>query len=397
MSSVFSFIRPPEPEPGAEEQPQAETPTAEAEETAAGLLSEVSAAAALPGGGIAAAPLSGPGPVLLAAELAPPQLTSVVQVPAAIVDILDDFLPPVEGGLPTPGILILNITDKTLGLGNLRGLETRGIFPAVEQRGGHVAALLRFQLFGNNSDQVNNAILNLQGQLLAARADLWDVGFLEMTGVGGTLAVQVAEAGPWERSIDYQVLFEYHLVPTSGAESLISRIPIQADQEVFNSIPRETTTVTDEMIRWDDQSASSLVVRGPTQVGRLSSLVFIPGANPGGTVTLLRTHDGAAGPPGAFASLGDFLNALADPSAPVQHGEFTFASIGDLLASFSTAGDPLPLGDWNEDSTADQYQPLELKLDPPIRLPDATDRLEISLGVTPLDQAAVIYLRARRM
>jgi hypothetical protein len=330
-------------------------------------------------------------------ELAPPQLTSVDQVPAAIIDLLDNFLPPVQVGVPAPGVLIVNITDKTLGLGNLRGLETRGIFTPVELRGGHAEALVRFQLFGVTAAQVNAAMLTLQGQIMAARADLWDVGFLEMTGVGGTLPTQASPGAPFERTADFQVLYEYHLVPTAGAESLIARIPIHADPEVRNSLARETTTVSDEMVRWDNLSAAPLVVRGATQVARFQSLAFVPGAAPGGAISLLRTHDEASGSPTLYVSLGDFLNALANPSTPELHGQFTFASVSDFLAAFSTAGDPFPLGDWDEDGLVDQYQTQELALAPPIRLTNATDRLEILPATAPFDQAAVIYLRALRM
>jgi hypothetical protein len=60
------------------------------------------------------------------------------------------------------------------------------------------------------------------------------------------------------------------------------------------------------------------------------------------------------------------------------------------------AGDPFPLGDWDNYNIPDAYQSLELTLDPPVRLAAATDRLEISPGVSPLNQVGVVYLRALR-
>lgn len=383
MSSIFSFIRPPEAEsePPAAVPPEAPAPAGPEPAVAA------VAAAAMP------APIP---PVLAAAIHSIVELTSVAQVPAAIAATLNVYIDPTTPPLPPSGIIILNITDKSLGLGNFRGLDLRGIFPAVELKGGHADALVRFQLWGATPDEVNAATLALQGRLLAARADLWDAGFLEMSGVGGTLAEQQVTDGPWTRSLDYHILFEYHLAPTAGAESLIARIPVNADQEVFNSLPREVSVVTDDMARWDQLSAPTLVVRGATRVARLAILAYFQSALAGGPVTLLRTFDGASGPPAVFAGLGDFLSGLADPAAPSRHGQFAFASMADLMTACTLAGDPFPLGDWDSNLLPDIYQSMELVLDPPIQLPGATDRLEILPGTAPLDQTGVVYLRALR-
>lgn len=389
MSSIFSFIRPPEPE--AEESAPAEGPTP-LEPTVTSAPGEAGLVAAP----APAAALSAPIPPVSVTALAIAVLTSVDQVPTAIASALQIFLPPAQDGLPAPGVIIVNISDRNLGMGNFRGLETRGIFPAVELKGGHAEALVRFQLFSATPEEVNSLTLTLQGLLMAARADLWDAGFLEMSGVAGTLATQQVSDGPWTRTADYQLLFEYHLAPTAGAESLIARIPIAADQEVFNSLARETTVVSDEMVRWDQLSAAVLTVRGTTRIASLSTLVYFEAALAGGAVTLLRTHDGASGAPTSYPTLGDFLNAVASTTTPERHGSFSFASLSDFLLACSAAGDPFPLGDWDSNSIPDVYQSLELALDPPLSLPGATDRLEISPGVSPLDQVGVVYLRARR-
>ncbi len=344
MSSVFSFIRPPTPET------EGAAPAAGPTEPAVVTSAVVAGTAALP------APL----PPVSATALAIANLTSVEQVPAAIVAALETFLPAAQSDLPLPGVILLNVSDRTLGLGNFRGLETRGIFPAVELKGGHAEALVRFQLWGAAPEGANAAALALQGRLMAARADLWDAGFLEFNGVAGTLANQVDTDGPWTRTADYQVLYEYHLAPTAGAESLIARIPIQADQEVSNSTARETTVVIDEMARWDEISAPVLTIRGATRIARLSALVYFQAALADGGLTLLRTHDGASGSPTLYVNLTDFLAALASPTNPERHGQFAFATLADFMSACEPAGDPFPLGDWDSNNIPDVYQSLEL-------------------------------------
>jgi hypothetical protein len=184
---------------------------------------------------------------------------------------------------------------------------------------------------------------------------------------------------------------------TDGAESLIARIPIHSDPEVRDSLQRETTVVTDEMIRWDNEAAPSLVARGRFDVGGLSVLTFIPSTAPSGTVTLTRTFDGAVGSPTVYLTLATFLAAVAGPDAPERHGQVTFASLGDFLVAFSAAGDPVTLGDWDLDGVPDSYQPRALALEPAIQLPGVADRLEVTYQATAFDQVAVVYLRATRM
>jgi hypothetical protein len=308
------------------------------------------------------------------------------------VALLDDYLDPPGGGLPPSSVVVVQLSERSLGLGGLRGLDRVGPFSAVELHGGRVDAVVRFQVFGADAGAANTVMLALQGRLLAARADLWDAGLLEMSGSGGTVAT--AEQNAFARTADYTVLFEYHLAPTSGAESLIAQIPIRADQEVANSAVAEFTIVTDAIVRWDDVEAPALVLRGRGQVSQFATLSFVPGAAPSGAVNMLRTHDAATGPPATFASFDAFLAAVSDPDTPETHAAFTFASLTDFLAAFDATGAPLVLGDWNIDGTPDEYAVGVLPIDPVIDLTTARDRLEISLETSPLDEIGVVYLRA---
>jgi len=319
---------------------------------------------------------------------------------AAMLDILGNYLPPLALPLPAATVSVVSVTERAVGLGNHRGFDTRGAFSVVALKGIRLDALVRFQLWGEDLTKADLAQSQLNARLMADRHTLGAIalpdsvsaGFLRLALEASPPADLVSGLDAWRRLADYRVLFEYRYSDTDGAESLIARIPIHADQEVLDSPERETTTVTDEMVRWDDQGAQALVVRGRMRVGSLAALAFIPGTPPGGTVTLLRTFDGAAGPPAPHSTLDAFLAAIADPA--VRHAQVTFGSLNDFLDAFSAAGDPVVLGDWNADDVLDSYEAKVLTFVPAIQLPDISDRLEISYLDAAFDQVAVVYLRA---
>jgi hypothetical protein len=330
---------------------------------------------------------------LLARPLAaaPPVLSSPDQVPGAIVDGLATFLEPVTG-LPDPAVVVLQLAPRSLGIGGLRGLGREGGFAVKELRGGHVEATVRFQVWGDRMDSANAAMLGLQGRIFAAQSSLYAAGFLEVAGTAGALADQQGEA--WARTGDYRVLFEYHLAPAPDAGSLIARIPIHAEQVGDAGLVTETTTIGDDLVRWDEQDAPALVLRGARAVDSVAALSFVPGPAPTGSVRVLRTNEHAAGPPRDFATLPEFLAALDDPLAPETHGQLNLASLGDFLTAFTPVGDTVPLGDWDGVGGVDAYEAGRLDLTPAVQLPTAQDRLEISLELSPFDQVAVVYLRA---
>lgn len=320
------------------------------------------------------------------------------QVVTAMLGRLDDYLPPPAPPLPEPSVSVVSMNERAVGLGNRRGTETRGSFAVVALKGVRLDALIRYQLWAAGPAQAETVMTNLNSQLLADRDTLWADGFLRlMLEVTPPADYVPAPVDAWRKQANYRVLYEYHYQDTDGAESLIARIPIHSDPEVHDSLQRETTVVTDEMVRWDDQTAPPLVVRGRFDIGGLSALAFIPGTAPSGAVTLTRTFDGAVGSPTVYLTLATFLAAVAGPDAPERHGQVPFASLGDFLAAFNAAGDPVTLGDWDLDGVPDSYQPRALTLEPAIQLPGAADRLEVTYQATAFDQVAVVYLRATRM
>jgi hypothetical protein len=319
---------------------------------------------------------------------------SLDQVLAAMLDVLDDYLPPPPAPpLPPPSVSVSSVTERAVGLGNRRGTETRGPFAVVELKGIRVDVLVRFQLWAAGPAQAETAITNLNAQLMADRDSLWVAGFLRLALEAAAPADFVPAVPGWRKQADYRVLYEYRYQDTDGAESLIARVPIHSDPEVPNSLQRETTVVTDEMLRWDDEAAPALVVRGRFSLGGIWTLAFFPGLAASEAVTLTRTFDGAGGPPTVYPTLAAFLAAVAGPGPADRHAQFTFASMGDFLAAFGPAGGPVTLGDWDQDAVPDSYQSRTFAVAPAIQLPSAADRFEITYQGAALDQVGVVYLR----
>ena len=229
MSSVFSFLG----SESDEEQPSNasddttpadETITAETASTADDTdASDITADPAL---SLQPAALSSP----LAAVLADSKI-DFDQVIADMLAALESYLPPPAGGLPDPSVNILQINEKPLAMGNLRGMERRSLLAPVVLKGGRLDVLVDFRLWGNDEAGANGAIASLQARLLHARDDLWRVGILRLTSMSGAVAEQAGTSGPWRRSAAYRLLYEYHYEDTDEAQSLIARIPVNTDPE----------------------------------------------------------------------------------------------------------------------------------------------------------------------
>jgi hypothetical protein len=345
---------------------------------------------ALPGEGAEPAGLL----VAAAADAAAQSRQIVVESPdevvAAVRDALAAFL--TQGAnLPPPTVSVLQVSDRTLGIGNSRGLQSVGPFSTVELYGGRIDCVVRFKVWGTEAADADTEMTALQGRLLGGRADLLDAGFLQFDGVAGTLPA--ADGDAWSRTADYHALVEYHLAPVSSADSLIVSIPIEADQQMDGSVVGETTTVTDDAVRWDQLTAPVLVIRGRRAVERLAVAAFLPAPPPTGAVQLLRTYDGAVGAPHDFATLAEFLAAVNNPVTPERNARFSFASLPDFVTACH-AIEEMKLGDWNQDANPDEFVVGQVVFEPPVPLPAATDRFQIVPQTSPLDHVGVVYLRA---
>lgn len=367
MNSVFSFLQPTEPD---------NTPEA---------------TAALPAETIAPTPVPA-----ISAVLPPSAAPDMSQVLKDMLAALEGFLPPAPENLPAPALILLNVNDVPVGLGDFIGSVALPL-GQTELKGGRLDVVGRFILWGTSLPQVNDLTLTLQAALLAARTQLWNVGFLTFTATVSDNPQFDTTLNAWMRAIDYSWLYEYQYIFTDAAQSLIARIPIHADQEVANSPDRENTLVSDEMARWDELSAPTLLARGPLTFHHLTALAFVAGTLPTGSVTLTRSFEGATDPIQDFPNLSDFLNALAAPTNPVRHARVSFPNLTNFLTQFTPTGNNLTLGDWNLDTLPDEYQGLDLALSPPLHLAESYDRLELTYanGSDPLDQVAVFYLKLK--
>ncbi len=329
-----------------------------------------------------------------AAVLSADSATTLNQASAAMLARLDDFLPaPGDSDIPAPAVSIVSMDEKQVGIGCRRGVEARGDFPIVELKGIRLDAFIRFELWAAAPNDVEAATASLHAQLLTQRETLRGAGFLVLTLASISSAEHIASANAWRKHADYRVLFEYHYADTDGALGLIARIPIASDLEVSNSPQRETTTVTDEMARWDDdEPAATLAVRGPTQISRLSLLRFEESSAPGGSVRLRRTFDHAPSAPTSYATLDDFFAAVTNGNAPDRHAE-VLLPFDVFVQAFDAAGDAIELGDPPQD-----YEALAYAIEPALQLPKVSDRFEISYENAAtnhrFDQTAVLYLRA---
>jgi hypothetical protein len=302
--------------------------------------------------------------------------------------MLSEMLSILKGALsPTPSISVVRITERPVGLGNRVGNEMRGSFMVAALKGSRLDAVVRFQVQANQLDAVNTAIQTVHEQLLAAKPSLRRQGILRLDAADTALATFDSVLNVWRQTCEYKVLYEFYFRDSDEAESLIARIPI-----AINSEYNESTVVTDRMVRWDNQSAPVLQLRGRTALTRLSALAYLPNPLPSGSVTLTRTFDGATGTPTRYSTLATFLAAIAGtPATP--YGQVSFTSVSAFLDAVSEPVDATELGDWNNDGVPDLYQSRLLNFSPPIQLATASDRLEIAYSGSELDQVAVVYLQ----
>lgn len=329
--------------------------------------------------------------------LIPPDIgLDMARVLNRMLDELREFIESVNG-LPDSEVILISLNTVPVGMGNFLGEEQHSPLGSVELKGGRLEGVVRFVLWRANLQAVNNAMLDLQTTLLAATQQLSGRGFLRFNALTSSNPSFESDLDTWGRTADYSLLYEYIYQPTDTAESLITRIPIHADQEIFNSPDRENTLVNDEMSRWDDLTAPILAVRGPASFSRLSVIAFVASAPPTGTVTITRTYEGSTAPIQDYTSLTDFLNALADPVTPERHGRIVFATLADFLSEFTIEGVTMQLGDWNLDSNLDKYHGFNLELNPPLQLYESFDRLEVMYenGSEPFNHVAVTYLKLK--
>lgn len=366
--------------------------------------------------------------------------------------------PPPPPALPPAAVFLTSVVERTVGLGSRVGTDTRGPFSVAALRGLRVEAVVRYEIWRRTPAEVGQAVGDLITNLLGDRDALRVEGFLRVSLKNTGSSENVFSEEAWRQNVEFDVLFEFPYRDSDGAESLIARIPIDMTGE-FN----ETTTVVDEMTRWDQENAFPLALRGPLNIGALTALAFIAGLAPTGQVTITRTFDDAPGPPTNHPTLPSFLAAVTGDNPAQRHANVTFVSTVEFLkavASFkitdealdgmrtdptlpaitpgvlaalqgikdqevggedefvsrliATIGAPdtatfrskilkhaatlktMILGDWDENSVPDEYESVQFRINPSLRLTGAVDRFEVTFEHPAFDKVAVVYLRATR-
>lgn len=325
--------------------------------------------------------------------MAAPALTDVV---TDMLAVLGQRLPAPVPTMPDPNVTLERIKEKLVGIGNHTGEEPTGTLSTRTVRGGRLDARIRFQLWHTTPSAVDSAMQTLHTTLLDDAESLTQEGFLKMAAADTTLAEQVPSVPGWRKTTSFDVLYEYRYIDTDDAASLIARIPLTTDPEVANSPAQELETITDEMVRWDQDAAPALVVRGPLTVARISALVFVPGPALGGTVTFARTS-GGPGPVTHLPDLDAFLAATSGP-APTETDADVTLDPATAFAALGPAGTGVTLGDWDLDGVPDVYSGFDRRLTDPVSLPTADDRFTVTYTppagpATGLDRTAVVYLR----
>ncbi|MES1241716.1 MAG: hypothetical protein ABUT39_08875 [Acidobacteriota bacterium] len=278
---------------------------------------------------------------------------------------------------------LLSVRERPVGLANWRGVEVFGSTVPVILKGGRLEAGVLFEVTANQAQLAEEAAVALHGQILTQRDGLRTAGFLKIGGPDFSLPEE-DDSHVFHKTVSYSVLYEYQYRDVDGTASFITRIPVDVDPEEAGSPDRESLLLTGRVARWDREGAPPLVVRGRGAVPRLTLVAFLPDT-PGAAVELLRTFDGASGPPAAAASLQDLASA--------NHIRRSYASLADFLADFPPAVDTVELSDL--DGNAATYELRTFTFGPELHLPRTADRFEITTSAGAWGGSdAVLYLRA---
>jgi hypothetical protein len=198
---------------------------------------------------------------------------------------LSRYLQQSSSSLPKPGVSIVSLKERSLAVGNSRGMQSLASFAVFELKGGRLEAVARYQLWGNDLDALETEMAALHGRLLAAKNELWNDGILRFAAEETSPSEHVPDLNAWRKTADYRVLYEYHYNDTDEAGSLITRIPISIDSQ-YN----EATVVSGEMVRWDNTATPALEVHGKISrslpVRAIFMLAFLPGVWDGSEVTI---------------------------------------------------------------------------------------------------------------
>jgi hypothetical protein len=292
---------------------------------------------------------------------------------------LDDFLspplvqpgpPPPQPPPPQPSLSLVSVTERSVGIGNLRGTGMVGPFNVRSLKGLQLDAVVRFQYWAQTPEESDASVAGLQGRLRSAGNELRAAGFLRIEAATVSAAESVAAVNDfWRKSADYRVLYEFQYEDNDDALGLIAQIPV--DVIDFFKKPME---ITDDMVRWDAAAAPELAVSGsntrPRRFSALTVVAFLPTTPAAwdGLGVTVKASMGGEEREASFASVRSFLDAFTELEGTlVLNGNLYFAGRLPLEA----VGFPVTL-------------PFTLKGD---------DSLTVSYSDEEFDSDAIVYLR----
>ncbi len=276
--------------------------------------------------------------------------------------------PPPPQPPPAPTLALVSVSEHSVGIGNRRGTGMLGSFKVRALKGLQLDAVVRFQYWAETQEEAEASVAGLQGRVRNAANELRAEGFLRVEAATTSVAESVATVNDfWRKSADYRVLYEFQYEDNDGAEGLVARIPIDFEGEFS-----ESTVVTDDMVRWDEVAAPTIVVRGSgtraRRVNALTVVAFLPAGWDGTGFVTVRASIGGDVQEQVFPHVRAFVEAFEAETDTVTLGANPYL-VGRL--SIEQVGFPLVL-------------PFTLKRD---------DFLLISYSNTEFDSDAVVYLR----
>src|SRR5262249_8814325 len=225
-------------------------------------------------------------------------------------------------------------------------------------------------------------------QVLTQKDALFEEGFLDIRLKATAVSEQVPSVNAWRQTADFEVLYEFHFQDSDGAGGLIATIPVELREALG------TALVTGDVAVWNEPGAPRLRLDGPRAVAGLGSLAFLPGAAPAGTVTMLRTFQGASGAPQVSPTLDDFLSKVAGPAPATRHAQVDFPALGDFLSALGAEGDPLEFVD--ELGAPRAFGSRSRTFEQAVELSSWNHRLQVSFSGASLGAHQIVYLRAVR-
>lgn len=337
---------------------------------------------------------TGPGPpgapaapaIVPAPEPPPPMATAATDAfNQAVTRLLNQVSAAAVLPAPPSNVAVVSAAERSVGIGRFVGTPGPTEFAAEEVLGGRVEAVVRFELWSGALGTLHGETAALQARLRNARDALRALGFLRLRLADTSLAEAVGT--DWRQCCLYEVLYEYEYMDADASQSLIVRILADITGELAEGMEVRGSTV-----RWDEEDAPRLVVRGPAVIHAVSTLAFVPGAVPGGGVRITRTFDGATGPPQKL-TLAKFRTEATGPQPLRPHARIQLTGFAALFTA-SAAGATVKLGDWDTDGVADVYQARRLEFTTPVELAHSGERFEVRYQFAKLNQTAVVYLRA---